>query len=101
MVFYSDIAERNRCSTTDKHEVTICIKLETKLDHVNITDLSLHTLAITIELDHSLSTGQQVRGVCDSKLADSDLHMRIACVLNEVTKIPIVDLSLTVLIEFV
>lgn len=101
MVFYSDVAECDSCSATYQHEVTICIKLETKLDHVNVTDLAFYALAFAIEFDYSLSTGQQVRGVCDSELADSNLHMRIARVLNKVAKIAIVDLSLTVLVEFV
>ena len=101
MVLYSDVAECDRCSATDKHKVTICIKLETKLNHVNVTDLAFYAFAFTIEFDYSLGAGQQVRDVCDSELADSNLHMRIACVLDKVTKIPIVDLSLTVLIEFV
>ena len=53
-ILYSDVAEIHRCSSTDDHEVTICIKLETKLNHVNVIDFSFYLLPLFKLACHNL-----------------------------------------------
>ena len=58
LILYSDVAKIHRCSSTDDHEVTICIKFEAELERLNATDLSLDAFTFSIYLNIKISSGQ-------------------------------------------